>query len=51
MDNTLEARLEMISRQILPEIRNKLFGANPSRFDVTNIIERLILILNFQKIQ
>merc|ERR1712227_707608 len=31
VDNTLEARLEMISRQNLPEIRNKLFGANPSR--------------------
>lgn len=31
VDNTLEARLNMISQQILPEVRNKLFGANPSR--------------------
>jgi len=31
VDNTLEARLEMISKQILPGIRSKLFGANPSR--------------------
>ena len=31
VDNTLEARLEMISRQILPGVRSKLFGANPSR--------------------
>jgi len=31
VDNTLEARLEMISMQILPSMRNKLFGANPSR--------------------
>ena len=32
VDNTLEARLEMISMQILPSMRNKLFGANPSRY-------------------
>merc|ERR1711894_677217 len=29
VDNTLEARLNMISQQILPEVRSKLFGANP----------------------
>ena len=32
VDNTLEARLDMIARQILPGIRTKLFGANPSRY-------------------
>jgi hypothetical protein len=32
VDNTLEARLAMVSHQILPSMRNKLFGANPSRF-------------------
>ena len=31
VDNTLEARLEMISQQILPSIRGKLFGSNPNR--------------------
>merc|ERR1712080_349798 len=31
VDNTLEARLNMISQQILPSIRAKLFGTNPSR--------------------
>merc|ERR1719320_1693248 len=31
VDNTLEARLEMISQQILPSIREKLFGSNPNR--------------------
>merc|ERR1712127_208566 len=31
VDNTLEARLGMVSTQILPSMRNKLFGANPSR--------------------
>ena len=34
VDNTLEARLEMISMQILPSMRNKLFGANPSRSEL-----------------
>ncbi|XP_059491008.1 V-type proton ATPase subunit E-like [Neocloeon triangulifer] len=29
--NTLEARLELISRQAIPEMRNSLFGRNPSR--------------------
>ncbi|CAG0886846.1 unnamed protein product [Cyprideis torosa] len=29
--NTLEARLEMIFRQLLPEIRVALFGRNPNR--------------------
>jgi len=31
VDNTLEARLDMISQQILPSIRGKLFGSNPNR--------------------
>lgn len=31
VDNTLEARLEMISTQMMPNIRMKLFGANPNR--------------------
>jgi len=31
VDNTLEARLDMISQQVLPKMREKLFGANPSR--------------------
>ena len=31
VDNTLEARLAMVSQQILPIMRSKLFGANPSR--------------------
>eukprot|EP00088_Acartia_fossae_P016188 TRINITY_DN19054_c0_g1_i2.p1 TRINITY_DN19054_c0_g1~~TRINITY_DN19054_c0_g1_i2.p1 ORF type:complete len:227 (-),score=83.08 TRINITY_DN19054_c0_g1_i2:482-1162(-) len=31
VDNTLEARLNMISQQILPDIRSTLFGANPNR--------------------
>ena len=31
VDNTLEARLAMVSQQILPSMRSKLFGANPSR--------------------
>ena len=31
VDNTLEARLEMISQQIAPSIREKLFGSNPNR--------------------
>jgi len=31
VDNTLEARLEMISQQLLPSIRGKLFGSNPNR--------------------
>lgn len=29
--NTLESRLDLLSRQILPETRTSLFGANPSR--------------------
>jgi len=29
--NTLESRLELLSRQMLPEIRTTLFGANPVR--------------------
>lgn len=29
--NTLESRLELMSRQMLPEIRQMLFGANPAR--------------------
>merc|ERR1712080_512317 len=31
LDNTLEARLAMISEQIMPDIRTNLFGANPNR--------------------
>lgn len=29
--NTLESRLELISQQLVPEIRNALFGRNPNR--------------------
>lgn len=29
--NTLEKRLEMISRQLLPQVRTALFGRNPNR--------------------
>lgn len=29
--NTLEARLELIAQQLLPEIRTALFGSNPNR--------------------
>ncbi|XP_055902263.1 V-type proton ATPase subunit E [Eupeodes corollae] len=29
--NTLESRLELISQQLVPEIRNALFGTNPNR--------------------
>jgi len=31
IDNTLVARLELISHQLLPEIRGTLFGENPNR--------------------
>lgn len=31
IDATLENRLELISRRILPEIRETLFGKNPNR--------------------
>jgi len=31
VDNTLEARLTMVNQQILPSMRAKLFGVNPSR--------------------
>ena len=31
VDNTLEARLTMIAHNMLPQIRNDLFGANPNR--------------------
>ncbi|XP_013186293.1 V-type proton ATPase subunit E [Amyelois transitella] len=31
IDNTLEARLELIAQQLLPEIRTALFGRNPNR--------------------
>ncbi|XP_066948065.1 V-type proton ATPase subunit E [Macrobrachium rosenbergii] len=31
VSNTLEARLEMLAQQMLPEIRQMLFGANPNR--------------------
>jgi len=29
--NTLESRLALLSGQMLPDIRTRLFGANPSR--------------------
>lgn len=29
--NTLEKRLEQVSSQLMPQIRNKLFGSNPNR--------------------
>lgn len=29
--NTLEARLELIAQQLIPEIRSALFGKNPNR--------------------
>lgn len=29
--NTLESRLELISQQLVPEIRQALFGRNPNR--------------------
>uniref|UniRef100_H3CTR1 ATPase H+ transporting V1 subunit E1a n=1 Tax=Tetraodon nigroviridis TaxID=99883 RepID=H3CTR1_TETNG len=29
--NTLESRIELISQQMMPEIRTSLFGANPNR--------------------
>lgn len=31
ISNTLESRLELIALQLLPEIRNALFGRNPNR--------------------
>ncbi|XP_015908426.1 V-type proton ATPase subunit E [Parasteatoda tepidariorum] len=31
INNTLESRLDMISQQLLPEIRQTLFGSNPNR--------------------
>ncbi|GIY48260.1 v-type proton ATPase subunit E [Caerostris extrusa] len=31
INNTLESRLDMISQQLLPEIRETLFGPNPNR--------------------
>jgi len=31
ISNTLEARLDMLSQQMLPEVRTMLFGANPNR--------------------
>ncbi|XP_063216577.1 V-type proton ATPase subunit E [Bacillus rossius redtenbacheri] len=31
ISNTLEARLELIAQQLVPEIRNALFGRNPNR--------------------
>jgi V-type H+-transporting ATPase subunit E len=31
VSNTIEARLSMIFNQILPEIREKLFGVNQNR--------------------
>uniref|UniRef100_A0A3Q3RBS5 ATPase H+ transporting V1 subunit E1a n=1 Tax=Monopterus albus TaxID=43700 RepID=A0A3Q3RBS5_MONAL len=31
VSNTLESRLELMAHQMMPEIREKLFGANPNR--------------------
>ncbi len=31
MDNTLEARLNMVAQKMLPQIRSALFGPNPNR--------------------
>jgi len=31
VDNTLQARVELVSQQLLPEIRTILFGSNPNR--------------------
>ena len=31
VDNTLEARLNMIAHSNLPQMRNSLFGSNPNR--------------------
>lgn len=31
INNTLEARLELIAEQLIPEIRTALFGRNPNR--------------------
>lgn len=31
ISNTLEARLDMLSQQMLPEVRTMLFGGNPNR--------------------
>lgn len=31
INNTLEARLELISQQLVPQIRNALFGRNVNR--------------------
>jgi len=31
VNNTLEARLDAVSHQMMPDIREKLFGANPNR--------------------
>ncbi len=31
IENTLESRIDMISQQMLPELRQMLFGANPNR--------------------
>ncbi|KAF5304428.1 hypothetical protein FQR65_LT07958 [Abscondita terminalis] len=32
LNNTLESRMTLISSQLLPEIRNTLFGPNPNRY-------------------
>lgn len=31
IENTLEARLGLVSRQVIPEMRNAIFGKNPNR--------------------
>jgi len=49
VDNTLEARLEMISQQILPSIRGKLFGSNPNRFPILYLHFQVTVFLLFRK--
>ena len=51
VDNTLEARLEMISQQILPSIREKLFGSNPNRLvsGQSNNLNNLLTLNIFRK--
>jgi V-type H+-transporting ATPase subunit E len=31
IENTLESRLGLVARQVIPEMRNSIFGKNPSR--------------------
>ena len=49
VDNTLEARLDMIARQILPGIRTKLFGANPSRYRTGSFVHKKTIVFFFSR--